>query len=70
MAKPLSPVAQSVWDAFNNAPFDAIAAAFRAAASELRKAYANEEYVDSPDDWLDDIASELEGNDPTNIHRE
>jgi hypothetical protein len=33
----------------------------RAAAKELRKAYANEEYIDHPDGWLDDIAIELEG---------
>ena len=37
-----------------------LAAALRAAADQLRKAYANEEYVDSPDDWLDSIANELE----------
>jgi hypothetical protein len=37
------------------------AAAIRAAASVLRNAYANEEYVDSADDFLDDIAAELEG---------
>jgi hypothetical protein len=36
------------------------AAALRAAADQLREAYANEEYVDSADDWLDDIAAELE----------
>ena len=37
-----------------------IAAALRAAADQLREAYANEEYVDSADDWLDAIAAELE----------
>ena len=36
------------------------AAALRAAATMLRDAYANEEYVDPADDWLDDIAAELE----------
>lgn len=35
------------------------AAALRAAADQLREAYANEEYVDSADDWLDAIAAEL-----------
>ncbi len=38
-----------------------LAAALRAAASTLREAYINEEYVDSADDWLDAIAAELEG---------
>ncbi len=33
-----------------------------AAADQLREAYANEEYVDSADDWLDDIATELENH--------
>ena len=37
-----------------------VAAALRAAADQLREAYANEEYVDSADDWLDAIAAELE----------
>jgi len=37
-----------------------VAAALRAAATMLRDAYANEEYVDPADDWLDDIAAELE----------
>lgn len=36
------------------------AAILRTAANQLRTAYANEEYVDSADDYLDDIASELE----------
>jgi len=36
------------------------AAALEAAATVLRDAYANEEYVDPADDWLDDIAAELE----------
>ena len=40
----------------------ALAAALRAVASKLREAYANEEYVDSPDDWLDSIADELEAH--------
>ena len=37
------------------------AAALRAAAEQLRNAYANEDYVDSADDLLDAIAAELEG---------
>lgn len=37
-----------------------LAASLRAAADQLREAYANEEYVDSADDWLDDIAAELD----------
>jgi hypothetical protein len=37
-----------------------VAAALRAAAQQLRTAYANEEYVDSADDYLGDIANELE----------
>jgi hypothetical protein len=36
------------------------AAVLRTAAQQLRTAYANEEYVDSADDYLDDIANELE----------
>ena len=60
----LSPAAQAVLDAFRAVPdlrdCPSIAAALRAAASKLREAYANEEYVDSPDDWLDSIAAELE----------
>jgi hypothetical protein len=28
----------------------------------LRDAYANEEYVDPADDWLDDIAAELKAH--------
>ena len=39
-----------------------VVAALRAAASALRDAYVNEEYVDSADDFLDDIAAELEGD--------
>jgi len=38
---------------------DLIAAAFRAAADQLRNAYANEECIDSADDFLDGIATEL-----------
>ena len=67
----LSPSAQAVLDAANGAqsygPDDCLnesrwvaAAALRAAATMLRDAYANEEYVDPADDWLDDIAAELE----------
>jgi hypothetical protein len=37
-----------------------IAGALRAAADQLRNAYANEEYIDSADDFLDAIAAELE----------
>ena len=68
----LSPAAQEVFWAFNKAasgkPYDwhylpAIAAALRAAAAKLRDAYANEEYVDPADDWLDAIAAELEAHD-------
>jgi hypothetical protein len=36
------------------------AAVLRTAANQLRTAYANEEYVDSAEDYLDDIATELE----------
>ena len=63
----LSPAAQAVFDAFcceaRSEPHhqrEAIAAALRAAATMLRDAYANEDYVDPVDDWLDDIAAELE----------
>ena len=63
----LSPAAQAVLDAAMASAIQNlhgtyerdIAAAFRAAANQLREAYANEEYVDSADDWLDDIATEL-----------
>jgi hypothetical protein len=62
--QPLSLAAQAVLDASNLHPCKdsclILAAALRAAADQLRKAYANEEYVDSADDWLDDIAAELE----------
>ena len=65
----LSPQAQAVLDAFlvewNVYAVDearyGIAAALRVAANQLREVYANEEYVDSADDWLDDIAAELDG---------
>ena len=66
--QPLSPATSAIldayWEAFN-APLEGaihrpLAAALRAAADQLREAYANEEYVDSADDWLDDIAAELE----------
>ena len=66
----LSPAAQAVLDAFLNIPGEVpmpmwdygcdLAAALQAAADQLRKAYADEEYVDSADDWLDAIAAELE----------
>ena len=67
----LSPAAKVVMIAATNNNFNVvddpvykqcIAAALRAAASKLREAYANEEYVDSPDDWLDSIAAELENH--------
>jgi len=35
-------------------------AALRAAATMLRDAYLSEEYAFAADDWLDDIAAELE----------
>jgi hypothetical protein len=59
----LSPAAQAVLDAFRSSHTGqgCLAAALRAAADQLREAYANEEYVDSADDWLDDIAAELDG---------
>jgi len=73
MNKPLSPAAQAVLDAFLNTPGEVpmpmwdygrdLAAALQAAADQLRKAYADEEYVDSADDWLDAIAAELEALD-------
>ena len=65
----LSPAVQAVLDALCleelNGPQQLMArahaaAALRAAATKLRDAYANEEYVDPADDWLDDIAAELE----------
>ena len=65
-SRDLSLAAQAVLDAANG-PDDCLnesrwvaAAALRAAATMLRDAYANEEYVDPADDWLDDIAAELE----------
>jgi hypothetical protein len=65
----LSPAAQAVWSAFLNhsewevttAELCGVAAALRAAAEVLREAYANERYPDHPDDFLFDIAAELEG---------
>jgi len=60
----LSPAAQAVLDAAYALPLrngqPSIAAALRAAADHLRNAYANEECIDSADDFLDGIASELE----------
>ena len=62
----LSPAAQAVMDAVcDNTEPDCdtqhlIAAALRAAAWQLREAYENEECVPSADDWLDDLATELE----------
>jgi hypothetical protein len=68
MTPPLSPAAQAVLRAYEKSSncyreeWGQLAAALRAAADQLREAYANEEYVDSADDWLDDIATELEAN--------
>jgi hypothetical protein len=66
----LSPAAEAVLDAYMNncgwldgpleKDYRCAAAVLQAAAFKLREAYANEEYVDSPDDWLDSIAAELE----------
>jgi hypothetical protein len=56
-------VKQVYWDWGNLCPADAhtiAAAALRAAANLLNQAYANEEYVDSADEFLCDIATELE----------
>lgn len=69
--KPLSPTTQAVSNAIKEEyllweplhPGDAeriAAAALRAAANLLNQAYANEEYVDSADEFLCDIATELE----------
>jgi hypothetical protein len=72
MTTPLSPAAAAVLDAYMNncgwldgpleKDYRCAAAVLRAAADQLREAYANEEYVDAADDWLDDIAAELEGS--------
>ena len=60
----MSPAAQAVLDGFRAVPTlmdgPSIAGALRAAADQLRSAYANEEYIDSADDFLDAIAAELE----------
>jgi hypothetical protein len=71
MADYLSPAASAIVAAFSDrhelcGPFDGnwpdlcLAAALRAAADHLRNAYANEECIDSADDFLDGIAAELE----------
>ncbi len=70
MTEPLSPAARAVlYDAHNrwldvddDIPAQVAAAALRAAADHLRNAYANEECIDSADDFLDGIAAELDGN--------
>lgn len=50
-----------LWDEMCPADAHTIAAAtLRAAATLLRNAYANEECIDCPDDFLDDIATELD----------
>lgn len=53
---------QVYWDWGNMCPASAetIAAATLRAANLLNQAYANEEYVDSADEFLYDIATELE----------
>lgn len=54
---------QVYWDWGNMFPASAetiAAAALRAAANLLNQAYTNEEYVDSADEFLYDIATELE----------
>jgi hypothetical protein len=67
----LSPAASAIVAAFSDrhelcGPFDddwqelCLAAALHAAADQLRNAYANEECIDSADDFLDGIAAELE----------
>lgn len=67
-----SPVVKTIdnafWKAQTNVPDiyskgrTRLAAAFRAAAAILRDSYANEVSIDSADDFLDDIANELEVN--------
>jgi hypothetical protein len=50
-----------LWEALHPGDAERIAAAaLRAAANLLNQAYANEEYVDSADEFLCDIATELE----------
>lgn len=64
----LSPSALTVWSAFldhyewevTQTELCAVAAALRAAALILQEAYANGAYPDHPDDFLLDIAAELE----------
>ncbi len=71
----LSPRAEAILNAVSFARYDApyfacpksidqirleAAGVLRAAANELRVAYANEEPMDAPDDFLDSIAAELE----------
>ena len=68
IAPPLSPAAQAVLDAWNNEwskgsfchDQRSIAAALRAAGTYLQNAYANEEPMDHADDFLLDLANELE----------
>ena len=51
-----------LWEPLRPGDAERIAAAtLRAAANFLNQAYANEEYVDSADEFLCDIATELEG---------
>jgi hypothetical protein len=75
MTNPAMSPAQKVLDAWRNASDGhyeggewiqhseaQLAAALRAAANELRTAYANEEPMDAPDDFLDSIATEFEAS--------
>lgn len=67
---PLSPAAYAVVAAAHRHGFTnrkMLAAAFRAAALPLREAYANESYLGHPDDFLIDLAAELEA--PTLLER-
>ena len=70
IAPPLSPAAQAVMKAAASAYWDEeyevaspsviAAAALRAAGTYLQNAYANEEPMDHADDFLLDLANELE----------
>ena len=68
-----SPAARAIVAAFDAryelcGPFDdnwqelCLAAALRAAAKQLQQKYEREEYIDFADDWLNNIASELESS--------
>lgn len=67
----LSQDAQSVLDAFNkelppNYEAGGLPAALQALAEMFRNAYANEEYIDSADDFISDIANELKNYNANN----